>query len=120
MWLAKRRLVILTEGGFVDEDNSFEEHQKEKNRMENAKEDLVGPLEQHPSGRFRTHHNVCQYPIGIQDGKDMFCDCEAVQEVEGYLFCSLHAPMAERGCLDHEYSDGTTPRGIIASRVGSR
>jgi hypothetical protein len=88
--------------------------------MENAKEDLVWPLEQHPSGRLRTRHNVCQYPIGTQDGKDMFCDCEAVQEVEGYLFCSLHAPMAERGCLDHEYTDGTTPRGIIASRVGSR
>ena len=59
--------------------------------------------------------NVCQYPLGTQDGKDIFCDRDAVQEVEGYLFCSLHAPMAERGCLDSEYNDGTTPRGIIES-----
>jgi hypothetical protein len=83
--------------------------------MEYAKEDLGWPLERYPSGRFRTHHDVCQYPIGKQDGRDVFCGGDAEQQVEGYRFCSLHAPMAERGCLDIEYSDGTTPRGIIES-----
>jgi hypothetical protein len=65
--------------------------------MEYAKEDLVWPLEQYPSGRFRTHHDTCQYPNGKMSGRDVFCTGDAVQEVEGYLFCSLHAPMAERG-----------------------
>jgi len=88
--------------------------------MEYAKRDLVWPLEQYPSGRYRTHHDVCQYPIGTMDGKDIFCSRDAIQEVEEYLFCDLHGPTAERGCLDFEYTDGTTPRGIIASRVGSR
>jgi hypothetical protein len=83
--------------------------------MEYAKKDLVWPLEQYPSGRFRTHHDVCQYPIGTMDGKDIFCGRDAIREIEGYLFCSLHAPMAERGCLDIEYTDGTTPREIIES-----
>jgi hypothetical protein len=83
--------------------------------MENAKEDLGWPPEQYPSGRFRTHHDVCQYPNGVQDDVRVFCGGEVVQEVEGYLFCDLHGPMAERGCLDFEYTDGTTPRGIIES-----
>jgi hypothetical protein len=80
--------------------------------MEYAKENL--------SGRFTTDHDVCQYPIGKQDGRDVFCGGDAVQEVEGYRFCSLHAPMAERGCLDSAYTDGTTPRGIIESAEQER
>jgi hypothetical protein len=43
--------------------------------------------------------NYCQYPNGKMDGRDVLCGGDAVQEVEGYLLCSLHAPMAERGCL---------------------
>jgi len=49
------------------------------------------------------------------DGKDIFCGRDAIREIEGYLFCDLHGPMAERGCLDFEYTDGTMPRGIIES-----
>ena len=79
--------------------------------MENAKEDLVWPLERCLSDHFKQLNNTCKFPNGKMDGRDVFCGRDAVQEVEGSLFCSLHAPMAERGCLDIEYTDGTTPRG---------
>ena len=68
-----------------------------------------------PNRRFKQLHGTCQFPNGVQDDVRVFCGGDAVEEVEGYLFCSLHAPMAERGCLDLEYSDGTTLRGIIES-----
>jgi hypothetical protein len=54
----------------------------------------------------------CQYPIGTQNGKTLFCDQTGVQRL-GFCFCETHTGMAERGCLDIEYTDGTTPREII-------
>lgn len=56
---------------------------------------------------------ICQYPIGTQDDKAMFCDRDAAHEVEGFSFCELHTMMAVRGCLDIQYTDSTTPREII-------
>ena len=88
--------------------------------LNTQKKDLVWPLEQYPSGRFKQLHDKCQYPNGKMDGKDIFCSRDAIHEIEGYLFCDLHGPMAERGCLDFEYTDGTTPRGIIESAEQER
>lgn len=63
---------------------------------------------------------ICQYPIGTQDDKAMFCDRDAAHEVEGFSFCELHTMMAVRGCLDIQYTDSTTPREIIKDNTQPR
>jgi hypothetical protein len=72
----------------------------------------------YPSGHFRTLHDSCQFPNGVEDGVRVFCDRNVVQEIEGYQFCDMHAPMVERGCLGSiTYTDGSTPRAIIESAM---
>lgn len=56
---------------------------------------------EYPNGRMRRTDGTT-YPIA--------CDNSACREVDGWWFCAEHAGMAERGCLNHYYNDGTTLR----------
>jgi hypothetical protein len=50
----------------------------------------------------------CDFPIGMMNGVPVACDSPATRRYAGHGFCDAHAGMVERGCLWHEYTDGTT------------
>jgi hypothetical protein len=50
----------------------------------------------------------CDYPIGTTSGVPIACDNPATHCYAGHGFCDHHAGMVSRGCLWHEYTDGTT------------
>ncbi len=62
--------------------------------------------------------NYCEFPNGrmeMPDGSldNIACDNPACTRIGGHWFCAAHAGMVERGCLDLEYTDGTTIRGAM-------
>ena len=56
---------------------------------------------------------LCEFPNGRMRRRDgttfsIACDNDATREIGGWWFCDRHAGMAERGCLEHVYTDGRT------------